>query len=73
MADVNLPHKKSTIKGFRIKKTKGEERVVISTPKWMGRWNDSRLTWYDLCSLITSEYNKSFKVEGKSQKAIRNQ
>lgn len=65
MADVNLPHKKSTIKGFRIKKTKGEERVVISTPKWMGRWNDSRLTWYDLCSLITSEYNKSFKVEGK--------
>lgn len=65
MADVNLPHKKSTIKGFRIKKTKGEERIIVSTPKWMGRWNDNRLTWYDLCSLISSEYNKEFGFEDK--------
>src|SRR5699024_3643479 len=37
MADIKLPHKKNTIKGFRIKKIQGDEKVIISTPKWMGR------------------------------------
>lgn len=71
MADINLPHKKNIIKGFRIKKTKGEDRIIISTPKWMGRWNDNRLTWYDLCSLITSEYNKNFGVEDKNAESLQ--
>ena len=65
MADIKLPHKKNTIKGFRIKKIQGDEKVIISTPKWMGRWNDGRLSWYDLCSLITSEYNKCAEIGGK--------
>lgn len=66
MADINLPHKKNIIKGFRIKKIEGENHIIISSPKWMGRWDDNRLTWYDLCSLITSEYNRNFGIEVKN-------
>lgn len=65
LVDVNLPHKKNIIKGFRIREIKGNERIIISTPKWMGRWNDNRVTWYDLCALITNEYNNCFKAESK--------
>lgn len=64
-ADVKLPHKKNTIKGFRIKKIQGVEKVIISTPKWMGRWNDNRMSWFVLCSLITREYNKCIEIGGK--------
>ena len=65
MVDVKLPHKKNIIKGFRIRKIKGVERIIISTPKWMGRWNDSRVTWFDLCAIIMNEYNKYSIVENK--------
>lgn len=66
LVDVNLPHKKNIIKGFRIRAIKGAERIIISTPKWMGRWNDNRVTWYNLCTLITTEYNKYSVVESKA-------
>ena len=57
-ADVSLPYKKSVIKGFRIRKLEGEEKPIIWTPQWMGRWNDNRLSWYDLCALIAREYSQ---------------
>lgn len=66
LVDVNLPHKKNIIKGFRIRVIKGEGRIIISTPKWMGRWNDNRVTWYDLCTLIANEYNKYSVVERRT-------
>ena len=31
----------------------------------MGRWNDSRVTWFDLCAIIKNEYNKYSIVESK--------
>lgn len=65
LVDVNLPHKKNIIKGFRISEIKGEERIIISAPKWMGRWKDNRVTWYDLCALITNEFNNCFKADSK--------
>lgn len=65
IVDVKLPHKKKIIKGFKIKIIQGNEKAIVSTPKWMGRWNDSRLSWYDLCSLITSEYNKCAETGSK--------
>lgn len=65
IVDVKLPHKKNIIKGFKIKIIQGNEKAIVSTPKWMGRWNDSRLSWYDLCSLITSEYNKCAETGSK--------
>ena len=58
MVDVKLPHKKSVIEGFRIKQIQGNEKAIITTPKWMRYWNDSRVSWFDLCDLITSEYKE---------------
>ena len=65
MVDIKLPHKKNIIKGFRVKKIKGDDKTIISTPKWMGRWNDNRLSWYDLCTLITDEFSKYTEEQGE--------
>lgn len=63
MVDVKLPHKKSVIEGFRIKQIQGSEKAIITTPKWMRYWNDSRVSWFDLCDLITNEYKEHTKAE----------
>ncbi|MBR4049522.1 MAG: hypothetical protein IKK09_03415 [Clostridia bacterium] len=71
LVDINLPHKKNIIKGFRIREIKSEERIIISTPKWMERWNDNRVTWYDLCELITNEYNNCYHTEESKDEEIQ--
>lgn len=56
MADLKLPYKKTIIKGFKIKEILGEKQLIISTPKWMERWNDKKTGWNQLCALISEEY-----------------
>ena len=63
MVDVKLPHKKSVIEGFRIKQIQGSEKAIITTPKWMRYWNDSRVSWFDLRDLIMREYKEHTKAE----------
>lgn len=58
MVDLKLPHKMSILKGFRIKRINGNCKLIISTPNWMNRWNDKKISWYDLCSIISNEYSK---------------
>lgn len=65
MADVKLSHKKNVIKGFIIKKKQGDGEIIIKAPKWMGYWNDSMLSWPDLCSLIKDEYIKYSEKDGE--------
>ena len=56
-ADIKLPENKNTIKGFRVTRKKGEEKIIISLPKWIKRWNGKKTSWHDLCAFITEEYN----------------
>lgn len=60
LADVKLPHKINAIKGFKIKQIGDSEKIIISTPTWMERWIDKKTSWFDLCAIITEEYNKRF-------------
>lgn len=63
MADIELPNSKKTIKGFEITKPQGKAKPIISTPKWMGRWNDDNISWNNLCSLIINEYGTYVKTQ----------
>lgn len=55
LVDVILPHKKNTIKGFKLK---ASDTIRISTPSWMGRWNDPVCSWQALCDKIIGAFKE---------------
>ena len=64
-ADVKLPHNNKIIRGFTIKRKKGDQKITVLTPKWMTRWNDNKLKWNDLRKIITDEYNRYVNKQNK--------
>lgn len=59
--DLRLPHHRKSLCGFRVKYMSKSDRLIVATPIWMGRWNDSKLAWTPLCELIGNEFCKNVK------------
>lgn len=59
LVDITLPHKKNIIRGFKLK---ASDTIRISTPNWMGRWNDPLCSWQALCDKIIEAFKKYSNV-----------